>query len=83
MSVRIQVDLPEALAAEARANGLLESRRLEELLSNELQRARTRKQFGEMLEHVRSHPGEPMSMEEIQAEVNAIREERRWREGGR
>lgn len=83
MSVTIQVDLPDALVSEARANGLLESKRLGELLSDELQRARVRKQLGDMLDHVRSQPGEPLSIEDIQAEVNAVREERRRREGGR
>ncbi len=83
MSVTIQVELPDALVKEAQANGLLESKRLGELLSNELDRARARKHFGDMLEYVRSRPGEPMSMEELQAEVNAVREERRRREGSR
>ena len=82
MSVTIQVDLPDALLKEARDNGLLESKRLGELLSNELRRARAQKEFGTMLEDVRSQPGEPMSMEEIQNEVNAVREKRR-REGSR
>jgi len=82
MSVTIQLDLPDALVKEARANGLLESKRLGELLSRELHQARARQQFGEMLERVRSRPGQPLSMEEIQAEVNAVREARR-REGGR
>jgi len=36
-----------------------------------------------MLDHVRSQAGEPMSMEEIQAEVNAVRDERRRRESSR
>jgi hypothetical protein len=83
MSVTIEVDLPDALVNEARANGLLDSKRLGELLSNELRRARAGKQFGQMLENVRSHPGEPLSMEEIQAEVNAVREERKQRESSR
>ena len=82
MSVTIQLDLPEAPVKEARANGLLESRHLEELLSRELRQARARKQFGGMLERVRSQPGEPLSMEEIQAEADAVREARR-REGSR
>ena len=82
MSVTIEVDLPDALVKEARANGLLESKRLGELLSHELRRAHARKQFGEMLEQARSQTGEPMSMEEIQAEVNAVRDQRR-REGSR
>ena len=75
--------MPDALLKEARANGLLESKRLGELLSEELRRARDRRELGQMLDRVRSQPGEPMSMEEIQAEVNATREERRRRESGR
>jgi hypothetical protein len=74
MSVTIEVDLPDALVKEARANGLLDSKRLGELLANELRRARERRDFGEMIENVRSQPGEPLSMEEIQAEVNAVRD---------
>lgn len=83
MSVTIQLDLPDALITEAKANGLLESKRLGELLSEALQRARARKEFGGMLDRVRGQPGKPMSMEEIQAEVDAVREERRRRESGR
>ena len=83
MSVTIQLDLPDALVKEARDNGLLESKRLGELLSEELRRARNRKEFGQMLDRVRNQPGEPMCMEEIQAEVRAVREERRRRESGR
>ena len=82
MTLRSKVDLPDALLKEARDNGLLESKRLVELLSNELRRSGARKQFCEMLEDVRSQPGEAMSMEEIQAEVDAVREKRR-RERGR
>jgi TATA-binding protein-associated factor Taf7 len=83
MNVTIELDLPDALVKEARANGLLDSKRLAELLSNELRRERARRQFVEALENVRGQPGEPMSMDEIQAEVNAVREERRRREGSR
>ena len=83
MSVTIQLDLPDALLKEAEASGLLESRRLGELVSEELRRARSRKELGQMLDRVRSQPGEPLSLDEIQAEVNAVREERRAREGRR
>ena len=83
MSVTIRLDLPDALVREARDNGLLESKRLGELLGDELRRTREGKQFGEMLHPVQNRPGEPMSMEEIQAEVNAVREERRRRESRR
>jgi hypothetical protein len=83
MSVTIELDLPDALVNEARASGLLESGRLGELLSEELRRERARKEFGQMLEKLHSVDDEPMSMEEVQAEVNAVWEERRRREGGR
>ncbi len=82
MSVTIQLDLPDALVNEARASGLLESGRLGELLSEELRRERARKDLGQMLTGLHSLPGEPMSPEEIQTEVDAVRAARRQREGG-
>lgn len=77
MSVTIQLDLPDALLKEAQDSGLLESKRLAEILTNELRRARARKEFGDMVEQARSHSGEPMRMDDIQAEVNAVRVKRR------
>lgn len=83
MSVTIQLDLPDALVAEAREAGLLESDRLADWLAEELRRKRAREEFGQMLKKLHSVADEPMSMAEIQAEVDAVREERRRREGGR
>ena len=57
MSVTIQLDLSEALLKEARENGLPESKRLGELLSHKLQRTRSRKELGEVLDRVRSNKG--------------------------
>jgi len=82
MSVTIQLDLPEALVNEAKANGLLESRRLGEMLNEELRRERARKDLGRMLKDLHSLPGEPMSPDEIQAEIDAVRAQRRQRESG-
>ena len=82
MSVTIQLDLPEALVKEAQANGLLESRRLGEMLNEELRRERARKDLGRMLKDLHSLPGEPMSPDEIQAEIDAVRAQRRQRESG-
>jgi hypothetical protein len=73
MSVTIQLDLPEALVKEAKANGLLESRRLGEMLNEELRRERARKDLGRVLKELHSLPGEPMPPEEIQAEIDAVR----------
>ena len=82
MSVTIQLDLPEALVKEAQPNGLLESRRLGEMLNEELVRERARKDLGRILKDLHSLPGEPMSPEEIQAEIDAVRAQRHRRESG-
>jgi len=81
MSVTIQLDLPDALVKEAKANGLLEPRRLGERLNEELRRERARKDLGRVLSELHSLPGQPMSPEEIQAEIDVLREQRRRREG--
>jgi len=80
MSVTIQVDLPDALVKEAKANGLLESQPLGDLLATELRRRKAAAALNDVLDGVRVQPGEPMTMEEIQAEVDAVRAEKRARE---
>jgi hypothetical protein len=83
MSITIQLELPEALAKEARASGLLEPVSMGELISTELRRQKAARELDGVLKQVREQPGEPMAMEEIQAEVKAARAERRAREAGR
>jgi hypothetical protein len=83
MSVTIQLDLPDALVKEAKANGLLESAPIGDLLTTELRRRRAAAELSNVLEGIRAQPGEPMTMEEIQAEVDAVRAERRAREARR
>jgi hypothetical protein len=83
MSITIKLDLPDALLNEARASGLLESQRLGELLNEELRRERARKNLGRMLKELHSIPGDPLTDEEIQAEIDVVRAERRKRESGR
>lgn len=77
MSITIHLDLPEALAEKARANGLLEPKKLEQLIKNELISPTALKDYREMVEQMRAYPDEPMTMDEIQAEVKAVRAERR------
>jgi hypothetical protein len=74
------LDLPDALAREAEANGLLQSEPIENLLVSELRRRKAAAGLKDALDGIREQPGEAMSMEEIQAEVKAIREARRARE---
>jgi hypothetical protein len=79
MSITVQLDLPEALAEKARAEGLLQSPRLAALLEEEVERARLARETIAMLDEIRSQPGEPMSLEEIQKVVDEVRAERRAR----
>lgn len=84
MSITVQIDLPEALAEQARAEGLLQPPRLTALLEEGVDRARLARETIAMLDEIRSQPGEPMSLDEIQRIVDEVRAERRARrEAGR
>jgi len=79
MSITIKLDLPEALAEKARAEGLLQGPRLAALLEEEVERAKQSRELIALLDGIRAQPGERMSLEEIQAEVDAVRAEARSR----
>src|SRR5262249_48327017 len=83
MGITIQLDLPEALAKEAKATGLLESESMTDLLTTELRRRRAAAELKDVLEGIRAQPGEPMSEADIAAEIKEARKERRARETGR
>jgi hypothetical protein len=75
MSITVQLDLSEAVAAEAKAKGLLQPQNLRRLIEREVKAESARGDFFEMVRDLRALPGEPMSMEKIQAEVDAVRAE--------
>ena len=83
MSITVQLDLPESVAAEAKAKGLLDPQSLTRLIEREVEAESARRDFFEMVRELRALPGEPMTMEEIQAEVDAVRAERAARENRR
>lgn len=85
MSITIELDLPEGMAARAKQKGLLEPTTLVQLIARELQLEEPVSAYRELVEKMRSYPASrPMTMDEIQSEINALREERRRdREGGR
>ena len=80
MSVTIDFDLPESVAAESRARGLLDPKRVASLITRELNSERDLRNFFEIVREIRAQPGEPNTMKEIQAEVDAIRAESLARE---
>lgn len=72
----IQIELPEATAQAAKAAGLLTSQALERLLSEAI-RYRALEQLDAAREKLAADPLPPMSEDEIQAEIEAYRAERR------
>ncbi len=84
MSITVQLDLPEEVAAKARAKGLLDPQELARLIQREMVSESAIKSYREMVESMRAYPDEPMTMDEIQVEVEAVRSERNARrESGR
>ena len=77
MSITLELDLPEKLAAEAKANGLFESASLSGLLEDELRRRRSGQELIAALDEIRRQPGAAPTEDEIQAEINAARKSRR------
>jgi len=80
---KIEIELPEATATAARDAGLLTSEALERLLTDAIRRQRAADRLLSTADRVAAAGVEPMSMEEINAEVKAARTERRQRAGGR
>ena len=83
MSITVQLELSESVAAEARAKGLLDPQNLTRLIEREVAAEAARRDFFEMVRDLRALPGEPVTMEELQTEVNAVRRERVARESRR
>jgi len=78
----IQIDLPEATAKAARDAGLLTPAALERLLTEAIRR-QAADSFLSLADQVAAAGIPEMSMEEINAEVKAVRAERRQREATR
>jgi hypothetical protein len=68
--------LPEALAREAEANGLLAPEAIERLLREELRRRRVNSLF-EAADRLAALDAPPLTDAEVQAEIEAVRTERR------
>lgn len=78
----LEVTLPDNLAREAGEIGLLTSAAIEAMLREALRQRRVNRLFTAMDAAAQAGLA-PMTMEEIQAEVNAVRAERRANAAGR
>ncbi len=75
------LELPEDLEKEAEKAGLLTAEALEAMLREKLGRASMREVL-RIADEVFTHKEPPMTLEEIQEEVDAVRAERRRRAPG-
>jgi predicted N-formylglutamate amidohydrolase len=80
---KIQIELPDATAKAARDAGLLTSQALDRLLTDALRRREAADALLSIADRAAAAGIAPMSMEEVDAEVKAVRAERRQRAGGR
>ncbi len=76
---KIQIDLPQATAQAARDAGLLTPAAVEQVFVEAIRR-QAAQSFLSLAEQVAAAGIEEMSMDEINAEVKAVRAERRQRE---
>ena len=74
----LRLKLPDTLAEEASKAGLLKPKAIEKLLREEIRRRAVNELFGAM-DRMAAVEGPPMSEEEIQAEIDAVRASRRAR----
>jgi hypothetical protein len=80
---KVQIELSEATTRAAREAGLLTSEALERLLTDAIRRRQAADALLAIAERVAEAGIEPISIEEIDREVKAVRAERRGRAGGR
>ena len=73
-TLQVKLELPDPLAAEAQAAGLLAPKQLERMLREALRAKRVEK-LATAREVLAANPFPPMTPEEIQAEIDAYRAE--------
>jgi hypothetical protein len=76
MSAELKINLPDGLAREAEANGLLTPESIEFLLRQELKRRRTNGLFA-AADRLASLDTPPLTEAEVEAEIVAARQSRR------
>jgi hypothetical protein len=79
-TLEVKLDLPDRLAREAQAAGLLTPKALREMVKDAMQR-RAAQALQAGAARASAEGSKPLSMKEIQAEVNTVRRERKTKGG--
>ncbi len=80
-SLEVKLDLPDSLAREAEANGLLTPEAIESLLRAEIRRRRVNKLF-DAADRLAALDA-PLTEAEVEVEIAAVRQARRSSDAGR
>jgi len=80
MSITIKLDLPASLVAQARAEGLLESEAISAWIQEEIGRRSAGRELAQTMERIHASSGPELGLEEINAEIKALRAEHRVNE---
>ncbi|NTV62835.1 MAG: hypothetical protein HGA65_04775 [Oscillochloris sp.] len=83
VNIEIKLTLPDNLAREAEARGLLTPKALQQLIDAEVERRRKVDRLFTTLDQLATVDIPPLSDEELNAEIKAARAERRNRRAGR
>ncbi len=75
-SIDVELNIPDGLAEEARALGLLEPEALAAILREEVRKRRVEQLF-QSADRLASSEGPPLTAAEIEAEIQAARTQRR------
>lgn len=75
-TLEVKLELPDSLAKEAQQAGLLAPKEIENLLREEIRRRGVGELF-EAMDRMAAVEGPPMTEDEIQAEIDAVRAARR------
>jgi hypothetical protein len=78
----VEINLPDGLAREAKAQGLLSPEFIESLLREEVRRRRVDRLFGDA-EKLAGFEATALTEEEVEAEIQAARKERRASDASR
>lgn len=82
VTVDIRLSLPDELAREASARGLLTPEALQQLIDAEVERRRKIEQLFTTMDRLAALDQPPLSSDELNAEIEAARAERRARRAG-
>lgn len=79
MTLKLTIDVPDRLADEARQAGIFERERFSSMLERELVRRKAAGELFGVLREVNAVSEKALAADEVQAEVDAVRSERRVR----